>query len=154
MNAKAKRHVRIRFSSKVEPVTVLELTVVAVGGCEHRQNQLSARNGKPRKRRIRAGIASGVFPTEESALDAALRTGKQEIDKRDIHSVIGQQIQLPYTHRHGLGHSSDEVAVDLTVNPRRCLAQRILKTASFSSSLLVHLPRLCWQAVGKRPTLS
>jgi hypothetical protein len=58
-----------------------------------------------------------VFPTEEAALSAALIVGKQQVDKRtgpdDLHSVIEQQSQLPSTHRHGLGHRTDNVAMNV-----------------------------------------
>jgi hypothetical protein len=56
-----------------------------------------------------------VFPTNEAALSAALIVGKREVDKRvesdEIHSVMEQQTRLPSTHRHGLAHSADDVAM-------------------------------------------
>jgi hypothetical protein len=58
-----------------------------------------------------------VFPTKEAALFAALIVGKREVDKRvesdEIHSVMEQQTRLPSTHRHGLGHSADDVAMGI-----------------------------------------
>ncbi len=56
-----------------------------------------------------------VFPTKEAALSAALVVGKREVDKRvqsdEIHSVMEQQTRLPATHRHGLGHQADDIAM-------------------------------------------
>lgn len=60
-------------------------------------------------------ILKEVFQTEGAALSAALVAGKREVDKRvrsdEIHSVMEQQTQLPSTHRHGLGHRADDVAM-------------------------------------------
>jgi len=58
-----------------------------------------------------------VFPTKEAALSAALIVGKRQVDRLiesdEIHSVINQQTRLPSTHRHGLGHCSDDVAMGI-----------------------------------------
>jgi hypothetical protein len=60
-------------------------------------------------------ILKTVFPTKEAAWAAALAVGKREVDRRiesnEIHSVMEQQTQLPSTHRHGLGHQTDDVAM-------------------------------------------
>jgi len=60
-------------------------------------------------------ILRAIFPTKEAALSAALAAGKREVDKRiradEISSVMEQQTQLPSTHRHGLGHRADDVAM-------------------------------------------
>ena len=59
-------------------------------------------------------FVQGKFPTEQAALDAALASGKRVVDKaeksREIQSVIAAETRLPSTYRHGLGHTTDDVA--------------------------------------------
>lgn len=61
----------------------------------------------------------GIFPSRDAALNAALMTGRREVDKRDIHSVIADETQLPSTHRPGFGHRADDVAVGADGQPTK-----------------------------------
>ena len=67
-------------------------------------------------------ILKGKFPTREAALEAALATGKREVDKRikdtEIRSAIEQATRLPATHQRGFG-SADDVATDGDGMPTR-----------------------------------
>jgi hypothetical protein len=58
-----------------------------------------------------------AFPTKDAALSAALTIGKREVDRQieldEIHSIMDQQTRLPSTHRHGLGHCADDVAMGI-----------------------------------------
>ena len=63
------------------------------------------------------------FPTKEAALEAGFAVGKREVEKRirlmDIHAVIDQATHLPSTHRHGLGHSTDDVVAGVDGRPTK-----------------------------------
>jgi hypothetical protein len=68
-------------------------------------------------------LLQGRFPSREAALKAGLGVGKREIEKRirslDIESVIEKETQLPSTHRHGLGHRTDDVAAGVDGQPTK-----------------------------------
>jgi hypothetical protein len=59
-------------------------------------------------------LVRGVFPTKEAAIQAAVVSAMRVVDKtiesRELRSVIAAETQLPSTHRHGLGHITDDVA--------------------------------------------
>ncbi len=63
------------------------------------------------------------FPTKDAALEAGLAIGKREVEKRirsmDIQTVIDQATHLPSTHRHGSGHSTDDVAAGVDGQPTK-----------------------------------
>ncbi len=63
------------------------------------------------------------FPTKEAALEAGFAVGKREVEKRirsmDIQAVIDQATHLPSTHQRGLGHSTDDIAVDVDGQPTK-----------------------------------
>jgi hypothetical protein len=64
-----------------------------------------------------------VFPTKVVALEAGFAVGKREVEKRmrsnDIQVVLDQATHLPSTHRHGLGHNTDDVAVGADGQPTK-----------------------------------
>jgi hypothetical protein len=57
-------------------------------------------------------LLPGVFPSQESAIEAAANVGKRKVDEgitsHDIQSVIEDQTRLPSTYRRGYG--TDDVA--------------------------------------------
>lgn len=64
-----------------------------------------------------------VFPTAEAALEAAVVTGRREIDKGIRHSeipaIIEAETRLPSTHRRGFGHETDDVAMGPNEQPTK-----------------------------------
>ena len=68
-------------------------------------------------------LLRGSFPTEQAALEAAVRAGKHKVDEgirsHDIRSLIEEETQLPSTYRHGLGHQTDDVAAGVNGSPTK-----------------------------------
>jgi hypothetical protein len=68
-------------------------------------------------------VLQRVYPTREAALSAAVSAGKREVDERfksqETQSVIEQEIRLPSTHCHGLGHQADDVAAGRDGQPKK-----------------------------------
>ena len=68
-------------------------------------------------------VLSGIFPTREAALEAALGAGKREVDKGtksdDIQSIIEAETRFPSTYRHGLGHETDDIATGVDGEPTK-----------------------------------
>ncbi len=64
-----------------------------------------------------------IFPTKEVALESGFAVGKREVEKRirseDIQAVFDHATHLPSTHRHGLGHSTDDVAAGSDGQPTK-----------------------------------
>jgi|SRR6185312_1650821 len=54
---------------------------------------------------------SGVFSSETKAHEAAIVVGKQEVDRRDIRSVIEESTRLPSTPRNAYGSHSDDLGM-------------------------------------------
>lgn len=57
-------------------------------------------------------VLRGVYPSKEAALEAALETGKREVDRAqdswDIRAILEDETRLPSTYRRGYG--SDDIA--------------------------------------------